>query len=239
MPAITKPLVMPYRAWVKATKEAFAGLGDPHVAEGAANYMKHISPFIGISTVPRRAALKAAWKALPPLDEVNLAKFCSAMWQQPMREYQYAACDLLSWNKQPRSADFLITPLKELVVEKSWWDTIDALNSNGINPLVRQHPELVETMWEWIESDNVWLVRVAIQHQRGNRDDTDLDLLFAMCEPHIAEKNFWIAKAIGWALRDASAFWPADVQAFIDNHSDISSVARREGQRGVDRAIAK
>ena len=142
-------------------------------------------------------------------------------------------------NKQPRSPAFLIEPLKELVIKKSWWDTIDALNSNAVNPLIRQHPHLVETMWEWIEADNIWLVRTAIQHQRGNRDNTDLDLLFAMCEPHITEKNFWIAKAIGWALRDASAFWPADVQAFIDRNPGISSVARREGQRGIDRAFAK
>lgn len=230
---------MPYRAWVKATKEAFAPLGDPNTAEGAANYMKHIAPFIGISTVPRRAALKAAWKPLQPLDEINLAKFCVAMWKLPEREYQYAACDLLAWNEQPHSADFLIHPLKDLVIEKSWWDTIDALNSNAVNPLVRQHPELVDTMWEWIESDNIWLVRTAIQHQRGNRDNADLDLLFAMCEPHITEKNFWIAKAIGWALRDASAYWPADVQAFIDRNPGISSVARREGQRGVSRAISR
>ena len=94
-------------------------------------------------------------------------------------------------------------------------------------------------MWEWIEDENIWLVRVAIQHQRGLRENTDLDLLFSMCQPHINEKNFWIAKAIGWALRDVSAYWPADVQAFIDRNPEISSVARREGQRGIDRAIAK
>ncbi|MSW67077.1 MAG: DNA alkylation repair protein, partial [Actinobacteria bacterium] len=102
-----------------------------------------------------------------------------------------------------------------------------------------QYPELVDTMWEWIEDENIWLVRVAIQHQRGLRENTDLDLLFSMCQPHINEKNFWIAKAIGWALRDVSAYWPADVQAFIDRNPGISSVARREGQRGIDRAIAK
>ena len=230
---------MTYRVWVKATKEAFAPLGDPNTAEGAANYMKHIAPFIGISTVPRREALKAAWKPLPPLNEANLAKFCAAMWKLPEREYQYAACDLLAWNKQPRSSAFLIEALKGLVIKKSWWDTIDALNSNAINPLVRQYPELVDTMWEWIEDENIWLVRVAIQHQRGLRENTDLDLLFSMCQPHINEKNFWIAKAIGWALRDVSAYWPADVQAFIDRNPGISSVARREGQRGIDRAIAK
>jgi len=230
---------MPYRSWVKATQEAYAPLGNEVHAQGAAKYMKNIAPFIGIGTVPRRAALKAAWKPLPALDEANLARFCLEMWKLPEREYQYAACDLLAWNKTPRSADFLIHPLEALIITKPWWDTIDALNANAVNPLIRKHPELVNTMWEWIGSDNIWLVRVAIQHQRGNRDNTDLDLLFAMCEPHISEKNFWIAKAIGWALRDASAYWPNEVQTFITQHPDISSVARREGQRGVDRALIK
>jgi len=230
---------MPYRLWVKATQAAYAPLGDPAHAQGAEKYMKNIAPFIGMGTLPRRAALKAAWKPLPELDEADLAKFCLAMWKLPEREYQYAACDLLAWNKTSRSDDFLINPLKTLIITKSWWDTIDALNSNAVNPLIRKHPELVNTIWEWIESDNIWLVRVAIQHQRGSRNSTDLDLLFSMCEPHIAEKNFWIAKAIGWALRDASAYWPDEVQRFITKHPDISSVARREGQRGVDRALNK
>jgi 3-methyladenine DNA glycosylase AlkD len=230
---------MPYRNWVKATQEAYSLLGDPTHAHGAEKYMKQIAPFIGIGTVPRRAALRAAWKPLPALDEHNLAKFCLAMWKLPEREYQYAACDLLAWNKCARSADFLINPLQDLIINKSWWDTIDAINAIAVNPLIRLHPELVSTMWQWIESDNIWLVRTAIQHQRGNRDKTDLNLLLAMCEPHIAEKNFWIAKAIGWALRDASAYWPVEVQSYINKHSNISSVARREGQRGVDRAQAK
>lgn len=230
---------MPYRVWVKATQEAYEPLGNAAHSQGAAKYMKNIAPFIGIGTAPRRTALKAAWKPLHELDEANLAKFCRAMWKLPEREYQYAACDLLAWNRTSRGADFLIQPLQELIINKSWWDTIDPLNSNAVNPLIRKHPQLINTMWEWIKSDNIWLVRVAIQHQRGNRDTTDLDLLFAMCEPHIAEKNFWIAKAIGWALRDASAYWPHEVQEFIMQYPDISSVARREGQRGVDRALAK
>ena len=230
---------MPYRSWVEATQEAYAPLGDEVQAQGAAKYMKNIAPFIGISTVRRRAALKAAWKSLPPLDQENLANFCLEMWKFPAREYQYAACDLLAWNKTECSVDFLIHPLESLISTKSWWDTIDALNANAVNPLIRKHPELVNTMWEWIRSDNIWLVRVAIQHQRGSRNNTDLDLLFAMCEPHISENNFWIAKAIGWALRDASEYWPEEVQRYIANHADISSVARREGQRGVDRAFIK
>jgi 3-methyladenine DNA glycosylase AlkD len=93
-------------------------------------------------------------------------------------------------------------------------------------------------MWEWLESKNIWLARAAIQHQRGNRQQTDLQLLFAMCEVHVTDREFWLAKAIGWALRDASAYWPNEVQSFLNKHPDIAPVARREAQRGIDRALS-
>ncbi len=229
---------MPSRAWAEATRQALQPLADPDDAAGMQRYMKDIAPYLGIRSGPRRAALKAAWKALPALDESALAEFTLAMWRLPEREYQYAACDALDWYRGDLSAGFLMSPVRHLVSTKPWWDTVDSLGSAIVTPLVNSHPELVETMWDWLESGDIWLARAAIQHQRGNRDETDLNRLFAMCEVHITDREFWLAKAIGWALRDASAYWPADVQAFIDRHPAIAPVARREAQRGIDRAIS-
>jgi 3-methyladenine DNA glycosylase AlkD len=93
-------------------------------------------------------------------------------------------------------------------------------------------------MWSWWESGDRWLVRAAIQHQRGLRERTDLDRLFAMCDGYAADREFFIAKAIGWALRDASAWAPELVQAFVDAHPDLSAVARREAVRGLARSGA-
>lgn len=229
---------MAYRAWAEATRQALQPLADPHEAVGMQRYMKDIAPYLGIRSAPRRAAVKAAWKALPALDESGLAQFAQEMWRQPEREYQYAACDALDWYRGDLSAEFLHAPVRQLVSTKPWWDTVDSLGSAIITPLVIRHPELVDTMWEWLESGDIWLARAAIQHQRGKRDETDLHLLFAMCEVHIEDREFWLAKAIGWALRDVSAYWPADVQAFVDRHPAIAPVARREAQRGIDRAIS-
>jgi 3-methyladenine DNA glycosylase AlkD len=229
---------MPYRAWADAAQLALAPLADAHAAGQMAAYMKHVSPFLGIQTKPRRAALKAAWRGLDPLDQRGLTRLVLALWRLPAREYQYAACEALDWYRGELTADFLTTPVRELVVAKPWWDTVDSLGSAIITPLVNTYPELVDTMWQWNRDQDRWLVRASIQHQRGNGIETDLDLLFALCAPHVADREFFIAKAIGWALRDASAHWPHEVQAFIDAHGDISSVARREGQRGVDRALA-
>ena len=228
---------MPYRAWVDATTQALTPLADPAAAIGMKQYMKDVAPYLGIPTPARRTALRSAWKPLPALDQRNLGRFAKAMWQLPEREYQYAAIDAIDRYRGELSPAFLINPVKTLVTTKPWWDTVDSLGSAAITPLVINHPELTATMWEWLRSGNIWLARAAIQHQRGKKDETDLQLLFDMCEVHITDREFWIAKAIGWALRDASAIWPQDVQAFIDRHPDIAPVARREAQRGIDRAL--
>ena len=230
---------MPYRVWVSATQESLLPLADVHDAVGMARYMKNVAPYLGIRTPARRKALRAAWKRLPALDESGLARFTKAMWQLPEREYQYAACDALDWYRGELSPDFLHDPVRHLVSTKPWWDTVDSLGSAIVTPLVNTYPALTATMWEWLESEDIWLARAAIQHQRGNREETDLDLLLAMCEVHITDREFWLAKAIGWALRDASAYWPAEVQAFVDAHPNIAPVARREAQRGIDRALLR
>jgi len=229
---------MPYRVWVSASVQALQPLANPSDAEGMTRYMKNISPYLGVRTPARRSALKTAWKTLPALSQSDLARFAQAMWQLPEREYQYAATDAFDWYRGALSDDFLGDPVQHLVSTKSWWDTVDSLGSSIITPLVNTYPELTSTMWEWLESKNIWLARAAIQHQRGNRQQTDLQLLFAMCEVHVTDREFWLAKAIGWALRDASAYWPNEVQGFVNKHPDIAPVARREAQRGIDRALS-
>jgi len=230
---------MPSRAWVEATQQALVPLSDPASAVQMQRYMKDVAPYLGIRTPVLRKALKAAWKPLAPLNEHELARFAQAMWQLPEREYQYAASNAFAWHRGELNPAFLHDPVQALVTTKSWWDTVDELGSTIITPMVNAYPELVSTMWEWLESDNIWLVRAAIQHQRGNKQRTDLELLLAMCAVHITDREFWVAKAIGWALRDASAYWPDEVQRFVNDHPRITAVARREAQRGVDRALAR
>ena len=229
---------MQYRDWVKATRSALQPLADAGQASDMQRYMKDISPYLGIRSGSRRKALKSAWRDLPQLDQENLARFAEEMWALPEREYQYAAIDAMTWHPGALTPDFLAHPVEHLVATKPWWDSVDSLGSAIITPLVNSHPQLTATMWQWLESDDIWLARAAIQHQRGNRENTDLALMFAMCEVHISDREFWLAKAIGWALRDASAYWPSDVQAFIDRHPTIAPVARREAQRGIDRALS-
>ena len=225
------------QAWIDATLSALAPLRDPARAAPMAAYMKSVSAFLGIPAPARRAAQAAAWRGLPPLDEESLVGVCECLWELPEREYQYAACDLLARNSRRLSGEFVPDVAERLLTTKPWWDTVDSLGSAAITPVVARNRELVDLMWGWIDSGDRWLVRAAVQHQRGLKERTDIDLLLQMCDLVASDREFFIARAVGWALRDTAGFAPQAVQVFVDDHPGLSAVARREALRGLARSV--
>ena len=222
--------------WVRATRAALEPLASSPDAAAMRSYMKDIAPFLGVKSTPRRQAQRAAWAELPRLSPREVASVAESLWAQPEREFQYAACDLLARHARQLSGDFVVDPTEAFLQDRPWWDTVDALGNAVITPLVDRHPDQVGTMWRWWASGDRWLIRAAIGHQRGLGPRTDLDRLFTMCDRYADEREFFIAKAIGWALRDVTR-WDADaVQGFVDEHPELSTVARREAQRGLARS---
>lgn len=223
-------------AWVDAIAESLEPMACPTNAIAVRAYMKDVAPFLGIKTPARRAAVNAV-AATQPTPSVNqLREIVTLLWDEPMREFQYAACDLLARYHRHLPAGFVADPVASLVTSKPWWDTVDALGTAVVSPLTERYPELVELMWDWCRSDDRWLIRAAIQHQRGRRDRTDTALLFAMCQPHVEDREFFVAKAIGWALRDTCRWFPDEVAAFVTSNPQMSAVALREAKRGLERA---
>jgi 3-methyladenine DNA glycosylase AlkD len=172
--------------------------------------------------------LKAAWRDLPPPSGTELAATTQALWTLPQREFQYAGCDLLARWQAALTGDMLTGAVEELITTKSWWDTVDSLRAAAVGPLVARHPELVTVMWRWVDTDNRWLVRSAIIHQLGYGPDTDADLLFALCGRRAGDQEFFVAKAIGWALRTYARRAPDAVRGFVVAHPELSPLARRE-----------
>ena len=222
--------------WVDATVAALAPLAGTADATGMQAYMKDVAPFLGVATPERRCALRSAWSGLEPLDPDEVAEAARSLWRLPEREYQYAACDLIGRHVRGLPGGFVADPLQDLLTKKPWWDTVDSLGSVAVTPLVARYPEQVDLMWAWLDSGDRWLIRAALQHQRGLNERTDLGRLFAMCDRFAADREFFIAKAIGWALRDVTGWDPVAVQSFVDEHPDLSSVARREATRGLSRS---
>lgn len=202
-------------------------LRDKKVAFGAHAYMKGIAPFIGVTAPIRRKLFKEIFKSLPQPTSDELGKTARALWKLEEREYQYAACDLIAFFIEVADKNFLAEHVEYLISHKSWWDTVDSLGTAAVSPLTIKYPS-VTLMRRWNKSPNIWLVRASIQHQRGRKGRTDIPLLFELMESHSAEKEFFIAKAIGWALRDLSRIDNQSVKKFLASHPELDRVAVRE-----------
>lgn len=206
---------------------ALRPLADPAKAPAMRAYMKDRYPFLGVQTPQRRAAIAAILRDAKPLPVAALLDAARLLWALPEREYQYAALDLLDKYRkklEPRDLDELLT----LVRIKSWWDTVDAL-AVIIGSVVRRHRSEQTVMDTCLRHEDLWTRRVAMLHQLGWRGDTDAARLFTYARTLAPETDFFIRKAIGWALRDHARHAPDAVAAFLAAEGDrLSPLTRRE-----------
>lgn len=218
---------------IASMRAALEPLADPQKAPQMQRYMKDVAPFLGINSGPRRAAQRNVLRRLPEPRPEHVIVAARRLYALAEREYHYSAISLLGHYRRLLPADVLAGPVAELLTTKPWWDTVDDFGGALITPFVALHPELVSVMWDWNGTDDQWLIRASIQHQRGRKKETDVDLVIALCEPHATDRRFFVAKAIGWALRDLTGIDPGAVRTFITNHPDLPRVARREADRGL------
>ena len=197
-------------------------------------YMKDVAPFLGIGADDRRRSLRSTWVTLPTPASEELGDGARALMALPEREFHYAAYDLIDRFRVVVDEYFLDGHVTELLVAKPWWDTVDGLVTAAVSPMCREFDAewLVE---EWSASDDRWLIRAAITHQRGWKDQTDISYVLDLCDRHWDNDEFFIAKAIGWALRDITRIDGPAVRRFLARHSNANRVAVREAERGLSR----
>jgi 3-methyladenine DNA glycosylase AlkD len=176
---------------------------------------------------------KIAKEMRTPTSE-ELGATARKLWKLDEREFQYAANDLIGIHWKVCDKNFLADHVEDLVITKSWWDTVDGLGSVAISPLTDKFG-CEKLIAKWNVSPNMWLNRAAIQHQRGRRFETDVKLVLQYCDDHSDSKEFFIVKAIGWALRDLAPISPSAVKSFLKDHPDLGRVAVREAERGLGR----
>lgn len=214
-------------------RAALEAVAEPDQAEPMAAYMKHHFQFLGVRSPAARTASKPILAKGKHAEAEELIAFADQCWQQPEREFQYVGCLLLrKWVAGLEPAN--LVDLERYVTEKSWWDTVDSLAAWSVGPLVRANRELAEVMDEWIDSDNFWLARTAILHQLSYKGDTDVDRLFAYAESRAGDTEFFIRKAIGWALRQYARQDPEQVRAFVVANEDrLSGLSKREALKHI------
>lgn len=117
--------------------------------------------------------------------------------------------------------------LRELIVTGAWWDYVDELAHRVGDLLLSWPAEVRPVLRAWTRSDDRWLRRACIICQLGTRDRADLELLATAIESATGEHDFFLRKAIGWALRDYARTDPAWVRSFAETH-ELSPLSRRE-----------
>jgi 3-methyladenine DNA glycosylase AlkD len=218
-------------AFTRAVQAVLVPLANAENAAAMRAYMRNRFDYLGIPTPARRAALKLLIRSFVPADTPSLRAAAQALWQMPEREYQYAAVDLLTHHAGALALsdlDWLI----ELAQQKSWWDTVDAL-VKVIGKIVRTEGARGQRQMDRaVCAENFWVRRIAMLHQLGWRGDTDTVRLFRYADMLAAEKEFFIRKAVGWALRDyAWHDWRA-VQKYLKTASTrLSPLTCREAMK--------
>ena len=213
---------------VEELLENLKAVAKPDDAVAMKAYMKNKFEFLGVKTPVRRKLAKAFFKQ--QTDSVIDWVFINESWDNPYRELQYAALDYLEIRKK------LLTPsdlpgLKKLAQTKSWWDTIDFLD-RLVGSIIARFPETKEIILSWSCDKDFWLRRLAIDHQLLRKEETDTELLEKILVNNLSQTEFFINKAIGWALRDYSKTNPNWVRDFIERHqAEMAALSIREGSK--------
>jgi len=220
------------RQFVADVRAALTRVADAQRAHAMRAYMRDQFDFIGVMATPRREALRPLFRV--KRSSADLLVCANALWSLPEREYHYAAVDLLrrQW-KAFTLAD--IDAMLDLAQLNSWWDTVDAL-ADVIGDVVRaarvDDPKAQRCMDAALTHQSMWVRRIAMLHQLGWRNDTDEKRLFDYALKLSHEEDFFIRKAIGWALRDYAHHYPQAVRDFLATAGDrLSPLTRREADK--------
>jgi 3-methyladenine DNA glycosylase AlkD len=217
----------------KAAPDIFAiykAAADPEKARPMSAYMRDQFPFLGIPKPERKELSRGFFKTMDKT-AVDWA-FVFKCWEQPEREFQYLALEYLAKLKPALTARD-IPHIREIAVQKSWWDTIDVLDKIA-GDIALRYPEVNAIMLRWSCDENIWLRRIAIDHQMLRKGKTDAALLEQILVNNLGQREFFINKAIGWILRDYSKTNPAWVRGFIKRHkNEMAPLSIREASKYI------
>lgn len=220
--------------YIKKIEQLFSENADKEKGYAMAKYMKFNFEYHGINS-PTRKELQKEFLKENPLSEIeNLEEVINKLWDLPQREYQYFAMEILNKFISKQDASF-IDFLENLILKKSWWDSIDFISPSLLGTLFKKYPEKIEYYIEkWMNSGNFWLQRSCILFQLKYKNDTNFDLLKSLIYELKDEKEFFIRKAIGWSLREYSKTNPDAVLHFIEN-TELSNLSRKEGLKHINK----
>jgi 3-methyladenine DNA glycosylase AlkD len=211
--------------------------GDPRKAAAMQAYMKSAMPYHGVPTPRLREIFKTGFADVQFPTAMHWQALVLDFWRNAkFREERYAAMHLAA----DKRAQAFQTPgamklYEEMIVSGAWWDYVDAIASHRVGAILRDYPApMRRKMLAWSRSTDMWKRRTSIICQLGFKADTDLELLYACIEPSLDSHEFFLRKAIGWALRQYAWTNPSEIKRYVRrNHTRLSGLSRREALKNI------
>ncbi|QOT72322.1 DNA alkylation repair protein [Sphingobium fuliginis] len=213
-----------------------AAVAEPERAAGMQAYMKSTMPYLGVSAVPLRQVCKEVFADLQYESASQWHADVLVLWRGArFREERYTAIELTGLRAaHPFQRIDALPMYEEMIVTGAWWDYIDPIAGQRFWAILQHEREpMKRAMLAWAVDENVWKRRSAILCQLRAKQQTDLDFLYACIAPSIASKEFFLRKAIGWALRQHAWTDPAEVVRYVETHPELSGLSKREALKNV------
>lgn len=200
-------------------------------------YMKSEMPYLGVHVPQVKRSAREIFSLYPLPSFEAWRDAVLALWRGARyREERYMAIELAGYRRcrEFRTMDAL--PMyEEMITTGAWWDYVDSIASHRLGELLRSYPERMGgVLREWAQSDDIWKRRSAILAQLGFNAETDLLLLYDCIRPSLGEKEFFLRKAIGWALRQYAKTDAAEVRRFVTQYAEqLSPLSKREALKTI------
>jgi 3-methyladenine DNA glycosylase AlkD len=221
---------------IRAVRDALRSAADPESARPMQKYMKSEQPYYGVRMPEVRRISKAIFTANRIDDQATFEATVRTLYDDAShREERYAALALVAHRFYRGFATAESLPLYEhLIRSGAWWDLVDETSHRVGDVLRISRADVTPVVGSWGTADSLWVRRASIICQVGHKADTDLDLLTRTIEPNIGDRDFFIRKAIGWALREVAYVKPDWVREFVADHRDLAPLSKREALRRID-----
>jgi 3-methyladenine DNA glycosylase AlkD len=218
-------------------RKALRKVADPVKAVAMRAYMKSQMPYHGVPTPMVRRVCKEVFTNVSLDSAPGWEQLVLDIWRNArFREERYAALQLAGDKRaRPFQTPRAMKMYEELVVTGAWWDYVDDVAAHRIGPILKNHPTpLRRKMLAWSKSENMWKRRSSIICQLMLEEETDLTLLYACIEPSLGSREFFLQKAIGWALRQYAWTEPAEIKRYVRlNQHRLSPLSRREALKNL------
>lgn len=220
-------------SFIEDLEKAFQENSNQENAIPMENYMKNSFPFYGVTAVNRRSLFKTVLKQHKKEVSENPRAIAKELFSKKQRELHYCGIEILmkELKRKYRKEDVFL--IEFLIVTNAWWDSVDTISKYILGEYLMQFPEETEKVVDrFSNSENRWLNRSTLLFQLGYKEKTDADLLFALCQKHSESNEFFIRKAIGWALREYGKINPSAVIRFVETNN-LKPLSKKEALKNI------